>query len=103
MENQEEKKTCCESKESCEHGAHSCCGNWKSCRMVKIIFAVIVIIIAFHLGTQWGEMRGEYRNNNRFERGGMMNWNFDRFDNRLEGIQQREIDEVTVDVTNTPQ
>jgi len=101
MENQEEKKACCEGKENCEHGMHGCCGNWRKCRMLKIIFAIIVVIIAFHLGAQWGERRGEYRNN-RFERSGMMNWNFDRFDNRSEGIQQRGTDEVKIDVKDTP-
>ena len=68
--------------------------------MRKIIM-IIVILIAFCLGTQWGEMKGEFRSN-RFERGGMMNWGGNRFDNSYGAIPQKVTGEVTVDVSKTP-
>jgi len=63
----EEKGSCCEGKGKCDHGMSNCCHNWKKCHMMRRIIMIIVIIIAFCLGTQWGEMRGEFRGGDRFE------------------------------------
>ncbi len=98
MEN-EKKEGCCENKEGikCEHGMANCCHNWRKCHMLKRIAVIILIIIAFCLGTQWGEIKSEFRDN-RFERG-MRNSNFDRF----EGNTQKGFGEVTVKVNpDTP-
>lgn len=72
MENNE-KGSCCENKEgkNCEHGGHGCC-NWKKCHMIKNILIIIIIIAAFCMGTQWGQMRAYSRGSNYGT--GMMNW-----------------------------
>ncbi|MFA6355060.1 MAG: hypothetical protein WCW65_01380 [Candidatus Paceibacterota bacterium] len=103
MENQE-KKGCCEGKEcgmGCGHGMNcghgmGCCHNWKKCHMMKKIVVLILLIIAFCLGTQWGEMRGE--RNGRFERNGMMNWGYGKFQNN-KIVPLQGTDSVTVQVT----
>ncbi len=78
MENEEKKGGCCENKDGdkCEHGMMNCCHNWKNCHMMKKIVMLIVLIIIFCLGTQWGEMRSERRGESRFGGRGMMNWNY---------------------------
>ncbi len=72
MENNE-KDNCCDNKggKNCEHGEHGCCG-WKKCHMMKYVLIAIIIIAAFCMGTQWGQMKAYTRGSN-FE-GGMMNW-----------------------------
>ncbi|HEY5588647.1 MAG TPA: hypothetical protein VIK86_06800 [Candidatus Paceibacterota bacterium] len=75
MENNE-KVNCCEHKEgnSCEHIGHGCCG-WKKCHMMKLVLIVIIIIAAFCMGAQWGQMRAYIRNGGGASYGtGMMNW-----------------------------
>jgi hypothetical protein len=57
----------------CDSGMHGC-HHWNKCRGMKYIVVVVLLIIAFCLGTQWGEMRSHTRNYN-FGRG-MMNWNY---------------------------
>jgi len=98
---EEEKKVgCCENKDgvACGHGMAHCCHNWKKCHMIKRIIMIVVIIVAFCLGSQWGEMKGEYRNN-RFERGGMMNWGYGQFEGKGNNFKaQTATDEVTVKV-----
>jgi hypothetical protein len=94
MENEEKKVGCCENKDGgkCEHGMANCCHNWRKCHMLRRIALVILVIIAFCLGTQWGEIKSEFRGN-RFERS-MGNYNFNRF----EGSADRGTGEVTVKV-----
>lgn len=67
--------------------------------MVKRIVIVLALVIAFCLGSQWGEIKGELRGS-RFQRGGMMNWGEGRYDNRFNGVQTAT-DEVTVKVEGT--
>ncbi|GEM_PF-5258758 len=99
----EEVKTgCCEEGAKCEHSMANCCHNWKKCHMMKKVIMVVVIIIAFCVGSQWGEMKGEYRRSYNFERRGMMNSDYGRFENRYRGEQAKSTSEVTVDVTKTP-
>ena len=100
MENQEEKKSCCENKEGavCSHGMGNCCHNWKKCHMMRRIIIIVVIIIAFCLGTQWGEMKGEVRDGNRYEKGAMMNWRY----SKLNKAPVNTSGTVTVDVSKTP-
>jgi hypothetical protein len=93
MEN-EEKGGCCEGKGKCDHGMGNCCHNWKKCHMMRRIIMIIAIIIAFCLGTQWGEMKGEYRGG----RGGMMNWGYGRFNNEQTKIPENTSGSVTVQV-----
>lgn len=101
MENEENKKGCCEGKEKCEHGMNHCCHNWKKCHMMKWVLVIIALIIAFCLGSQWGQEKGEWRGD-RFDRGGMMNWGGNKFDNTYSGASQKAVGEVTVDVSNSP-
>ena len=61
MENEEKKMSCCEGKDNvkCEHGMTNCCHNWKKCHMMRKLFMLIIIVITFCLGSQWGEMKSE--------------------------------------------
>ncbi len=100
MEN-EEKKVCCEGKVNCEHGSMgSCCHNWKKCHMMRKIMTIVVILIAFCLGSQWGELKSEVRGS-RFERGGMMNWGGygNRFEDKINNNGKQTVGEVKVEVT----
>ena len=106
MENNEGKKGCCEGKENCEHGmscSHgmgSCCHSWKKCHIMRKIIMIIILIVVFCLGAQWGEMRSEFRGNRfGFERGGMMNWGYGRLDT---SDLQKGVGTVTVDVKKIP-
>ena len=109
MEKEENKKGCCEeikteccdSKEKCCNMVNNCSHNWKKCHMAKKVITIIIIIIAFCLGTQWGEMKGEWRGN-RFQRGMMYN-DYGRFESRAIDSQQKVVGEVTVDVSKNPQ
>ena len=99
MENNEEKKGCCENKEgmNCGHGM-GCCGHFKKCHMMKKLMIIILLVIAFCLGSQWGEMKGEYRSERGFERGGMMNWGYGKFEN-VKGVDAGQTTgSVTVEV-----
>lgn len=74
----EENKNCCGNKES--EKSENCCGNkccmWKKCPMMKNLLWVILIIIAFYIGIQLGELKSEARGY-RFEGNGrMMNWDY---------------------------
>ncbi len=97
MENEEKKMSCCEGKDNvkCEHGMTNCCHNWKKCHMMRKLFMLIIIVITFCLGSQWGEMKSEYRSNYRFERGGMMNWGYGRLENDNNIIPQNGLGSVT--------
>lgn len=99
MEN-EEKKCCmngdcekCKGKKMGMCCGHSGCGG--KCHMIRKIVYIVIIIIAFCLGTQWGEIKSE-REGGRFERGGMMNWGYNQFQTN----QQKGVGSVTVDVSN---
>ncbi|MCX6754009.1 MAG: hypothetical protein NTV03_03075, partial [Candidatus Nomurabacteria bacterium] len=94
----EEKRGSCEGKGKCDHGMGNCCHNWKKCHMMRRIIMIIAIIIAFCLGTQWGEMKGEFRNGNRFERGGMMNWSYNNSNKDQIKSPLKATGSVTVDV-----
>ncbi len=95
MENKccEAGKACCEekSKENCCHKG-GCCGMRK-CHMLKMLLVLVLIVVIFCLGVQWGEMRS-LSHGYRFERGGMMNWGY----GQLDGIQ-KGFGSVTVDVS----
>ncbi|MFA6251287.1 MAG: hypothetical protein WC603_01515 [Candidatus Paceibacterota bacterium] len=72
----EENKNCCENKEKgcCDNSSmHGCC-HLKKCHGMKYLIVIVLLIVAFCLGTQWGEMRS-YTKNYSFGRG-MMNWNY---------------------------
>ena len=71
----EENKKCCEGKESenCCAGHGHC--NWKKCHGMKHLIWIILIVIAFCLGTQFGELKSEIRGGREF-RGGMMDWGY---------------------------
>ncbi|MFA7000385.1 MAG: hypothetical protein WC241_04740 [Candidatus Paceibacterota bacterium] len=102
MENNEGKKGCCEGKENCEHGMSCChgmgsCGHsMKKCCIMRKIIMIIILVVIFCLGAQWGEMRSEFRGNRfGFERGGMMNWGYGKLDT---SDLQKGAGAVTVDV-----
>lgn len=97
MEN-EEKGGCCDNKGKCDHSIGNCCHNWKKCHMMRKIIMLIIIIIAFCLGTQWGEMRGEYRGGDRLERGSMMNWGYGKLYNEQAKTPENTSGSVTVQV-----
>ena len=78
MENnccENKEKMCCGGKETCVDGKGMCCHNWKKCHMIKKILVIIIIIIAFCIGTQFGELKCEKRGFDGY-RGGMMNWDY---------------------------
>lgn len=101
MENkccEEGKGSCCEKTENCCAGKENCCHKggccgMRKCHVLKKFIMLILMIVIFCLGVQWGEMRSESRGY-RYERGGMMNWNYGQFD----GIQ-KGVGSVTVDVS----
>ncbi len=70
---------CCENKENCNHVCKKCCCNWKKCHLIKKLVWVVLIIIAFCAGSQWGEMKAKTDRGFMFERGGMGGWNYDKF------------------------
>lgn len=99
MEN-EEKKCCmngdcekCKGKKMGMCCGHSGCGG--KCHMIRRIVCIIIIIVAFCLGTQWGEMRSESRGS-RFEKSDLINWKL----NQYGATQQKGVGSVTVDVSN---
>lgn len=70
---------CC-SEKSCENcskennmGHMGGCCHWKKCHMMKKILCLIVIILAFILGTQFGEIKSERRSGGNYGYR-MMNW-----------------------------
>ncbi len=93
------KMNCCENKDGvkCEHGMANCCHNWMRCPMMKKIILIVVLIIVFCLGSQWGEMKSENRGGRNFERGGMMNWG-DGKNQNYNSEQQQATGSVTVEV-----
>jgi hypothetical protein len=65
------KENCCENKNNCENMNYGSCG-YKKCHMIKRLLIIIIVVIAFCMGTQWGEMRA-YTHGSGYG-GGMMNW-----------------------------
>ncbi len=57
---------------SCEHG----CGGYKKHMMVKI-FILVVIIMAFSLGMQIGELKGQLKSSRGGMHSKMMKWDKD--------------------------
>jgi hypothetical protein len=102
MEKEENKNVCCENKGACvcDSKTNKCCCSWRKCHMMRKIFWVVMLIVAFGLGSQWGEMKSETRGY-RSERGGMMNWGGNRYE-KQNVEEQKAVGEVTVDVTKTP-
>ncbi len=98
MEENKEKVNCCENKEKCGHceGKH-CCNNWKKCHLVKRIVWIIIVILAFCAGSQWGEMKAKTDRDYRFERGGMMGWGYNQQQNQ--GVETKT-DSVTIKVVD---
>jgi len=68
-ENKKCENKCCG---SCCMGHH---GMMMKCHMAKKIICIIIVIIAFCLGTQVGEFKSEARYSH-FNRGEMMNWGY---------------------------
>lgn len=99
MENEEKKVECCGDKEKCENCMHHHCHNWRKCHMIKWIVVAVALIVAFCIGTQFGEMHGNYRGE-RFDRGGMMNWGYGQWKDN--NVYDEASSEVTVDVTKAP-
>lgn len=91
-------ENCCENKDGvkCCHGMANCCHNWKRCHLIRTVVIILVLIVVFCLGAQWGEMKANSRDF-RFERGGMMNWL--GYKNITD--QQKGVGSVTVDVNKT--
>lgn len=110
MENEEKKvgccgeikSNCCGGKENCGHSMPGCCHNWKKCHMIKWILLIVALVIAFCVGSQWGEMKSERYDGPRFHRGGMMNWGENKYKTQIPS-QQNTTGEVTVDVTGSPE
>jgi len=82
----ENKSNCCGDMKNCPHcmmGMNNMGGGCfhhcmkKRCIIRKII-CIILIIIAFNVGAQWGEMKASIRGNHYSERGQMMNWGFNQ-------------------------
>ena len=104
----ENKENCCDDK-SCE-GCHNChsmmhgCHHWKKCHIIRKIIMIVVVILAFCFGVQWGEMRSGLRGDYRFERGGMMNWGYGpQLNSRWNDTITPTTGTVTVDVSKTPE
>lgn len=82
----ENKSNCCGDTKNCPHcmmGMNNMGGGCfhhcmkKRCIIRKIIF-IILIIIAFNVGVQWGEMKALVKGNHYSERGQMMNWGYNQ-------------------------
>jgi len=74
----EENKNCCENM-SCEKMKSCCstnkCCNWRKCDIFKYLLLLLVLLITFCLGSQFGELRAQIRKEHNF-RGNMMDWNY---------------------------
>lgn len=93
-----------EDKKCCENGVcekcNTCCGMtrcciWHKCHMMKYLIWFIIIIIVFCLGAQWGILKSSI-NGPRFG-GRMMNWNSERFENKINQNNLGVTDSVTVE------
>ena len=105
----EGKNNCCEDKSNCcghcMHGMHSMHGWCKhfggKCHIIRKIIWIFLIIIAFCIGAQWGEMHSGIRGDYRFERGGMMDWGYN-YGPKLNSGVNTVTGTATVDVSKTP-
>lgn len=71
-----EENKCCE--KPCEKGEccmMSKCCMWKKCRGMKYLIWLVIIIVAFCLGAQYGELKSQARGFHNY-REGMMNWDY---------------------------
>lgn len=74
----EENKNCCGGKE-CEKSENCCIGKccmWKKCPMMRNLLWVVLIIIAFYIGIQLGELKSEARGYRHEGCGKMMDWDY---------------------------
>jgi len=73
----EENKNCCE--KPCEKNEHCCamgkCCMWKKCPTMKHLIWLVIIIVIFCLGAQFGELKSQARGYHNY-RGEMMNWDY---------------------------
>ncbi len=95
-------KACCENKDKscCGNCMTSHCHNWRKCHLVKRIILICFIILAFCIGSEWGEMKGEFRGSRYENRGGMMDWGgYGRFDS-IKNRGNQAVGEVKVDVAS---
>lgn len=74
----EENKNCCE-KRSCEKMNNCCspstCCSWRKCSIFKYLLLLLVLLITFCLGSQFGELKSQVKGNH-YYRGNMMDWNY---------------------------
>jgi hypothetical protein len=89
---------CCK-EGGCDHGnmmGHGCCG-WKRCHMIKKIICVVIVIIAFCLGTQLGELKSMARYGGMGR--GMLSWGCDNGS----GWKSVKVDDSSAASKNTTQ
>ena len=74
----EENKNCCDNEwykkmNNC-YLSKKCC-SWNNCHLLRYLLLLLVIIMTFCLGSQFGELKSQTRNFHNC-RSGMMNWNY---------------------------
>lgn len=74
----EENKNCCE-KGPCEKMNNCCsskkCCSWNKCHLFRYLLLLLILMMTFCFGSQFGELKSEARNFHNY-RGGMMDWNY---------------------------
>lgn len=74
----EENKNCCDNG-SYEKINNCCClkkcCSWNRCHLLRYLLLLLVIIMTFCLGSQFGELKSESRNFHNYRKG-MMNWEY---------------------------
>ncbi len=78
QKNMEENKNRCENC-SCEK-MNSCCSSkkccsWNKCHLFRYLLLILILMMTFCLGSQFGELKSQARGYN-IQRGGMMNWDY---------------------------
>jgi hypothetical protein len=68
-ENCSEKYNC-----PCYNNTNKCC-SWKSSHLARCIFLVIIIVLAFCIGSQYGKIKA-YMGNYNFHKCRMMDWKY---------------------------
>jgi len=100
---EKENNSCCAEK-SCENCSKDnmekgCCCHWKKCRIMKKVLWIFVIILAFTLGSQVGEMKSyKYRDGGC----GMRSWGY-KGDYIQRSTDSSAEGQITIPVTQTPQ
>lgn len=75
---EENKNNCenCSKKDNCPcYNNTNKCYSWKSCPLARCLFLIIIIVLAFCLGSQYGKIKA-HMNNYNFYQGKMMNWKY---------------------------